>query len=116
MQREFTFFGNNHVALDLIGAGSSLSRFPGSISLYRVSDKSGALLFLPYLEGQLLYTHLPPLNLEGPTRKPRHPSVLARAPTRKRLPHSTAYECLKAFFGHASVFFLRCTNTLSTNA
>ena len=31
-------------------------------------------------------------------------ALLARTPTRKRFPHSTAYECLKAFFRHASVF------------
>ena len=42
-------------------------------------------------------------NLEGPTRKPRH-AFLARTPTRKRFPHSTVHECLKAFFRHASVF------------
>ena len=36
-------------------------------------------------------------TLEGPTRKPRH-AFLARTPTRKRYPHSTVYECLKAFF------------------
>ena len=45
----------------------------------------------------------PMRTLEGPTRKPRHASV-ARAPTRKRSPHSTVYECLKAFFRHARVF------------
>ena len=39
--------------------------------------------------------------LEGPTRKPRHASVLARTPTRKRFLHSTVYECLQAFFRHA---------------
>ena len=42
--------------------------------------------------------------LEGPTRKPRHTSVLARTPTRKRFPHSTVYECLKAFFDTHALF------------
>ena len=31
-------------------------------------------------------------------------AFLARTPTRKRFPHCTVYECLKAFFRHASVF------------
>ena len=30
-------------------------------------------------------------------------AFLARTPTRKRFPHSTVYECLTAFFGHACV-------------
>ena len=33
------------------------------------------------------------VTLEGPTRKPRHASVLARTPTRKRFPHSTVSVC-----------------------
>ena len=42
-------------------------------------------------------------------RKARHANpdtlaFLARTPTRKRFSHSTVYECLKAFFRHASVF------------
>ena len=47
---------------------------------------------------------------EGPwirradTQTPDTLAFLARTPTRKRFPHSTVYECLKAFFRHASVF------------
>ena len=33
--------------------------------------------------------------------KPDTLAFLARTPTRKRLPHSTVHECLKAFFRHA---------------
>ena len=39
------------------------------------------------------------------TQTPTHHSVFGTStPTRKRFPHSTACECLKAFFRHASVF------------
>ena len=42
------------------------------------------------------------LPLEGPTRKPRHASAFStHSETRKRIPHSTGYECFKAFFRHA---------------
>ena len=47
----------------------------------------------------------------------RHASVLnfsTSTPTRKRFPHSTVHECLKAFFQHASVF--KRTDALSTIA
>ena len=48
-------------------------------------------------------------HLSSALRKGRHANpdtlaFLARTPTRKRFPHSTVYECLKAFFRHASVF------------
>ena len=34
----------------------------------------------------------------------RHSAFSTSTPIRERFPHSTAYECLKAFFRHASVF------------
>ena len=37
----------------------------------------------------------------------------ARTPTRKQFPHSTVYECFKAFFD--TLAFLKRTDTLSTN-
>ena len=53
------------------------------------------------------------LVLKGRHANPDTLAFLACTPTRKRFPHSTVYECLKAFIRHASVF--KRTDTLSTN-
>ena len=46
----------------------------------------------------------PPFSWKGRHADPDTLAFLARTPTRKRFPHSTVHECLKALFRHASVF------------